>query len=100
MIKKSKTFNGENRLGFNSLKTTKPLQGDRLLTVKSLEFLVLIRLTSVGRKAELTSEPQYLYFYGLNDFAVGYCRTNSKVPNLRSPSQVSKTSISLLLTIW
>ena len=29
-----------------------------------------------------------------------YCLTNSKVPNLRSPSQLSKTSTSLLLTIW
>ena len=29
-----------------------------------------------------------------------YCLTNSKVPNLRSPSQVSKTNTSLLLTIW
>ena len=62
MIKKSTIFNLENRLGFNSLKTMKPLQGDRLLKIKSLEFLVLIRLTSLGRKADLSLEPHYLYY--------------------------------------
>ena len=51
-----------NRLGFNSLKTTKPLQGDRLLTIKSFEFLVLIRLTSLEPITELTLEPYYLHY--------------------------------------
>ena len=64
MVKKKKNtiFNKENRLGFNILKTTKPLQGGRLFTIEN-------------------------------------CLKNSKVPNLRSLSQVRKTSTGLLLTI-
>ena len=60
--KKGTIFDEENSLGFSSLKTTKPLQGEKLLITKSPEFMVLILVTSLGRKAELTLEPHDLHY--------------------------------------